>query len=530
MTVIYQSRFLRFCRVQILRWQQQWQVKHRRWQTSLIWTLQAWAYPVYRLVQVNQWLPRGLKQTFKQQWSRLQAQTDALPPPPSDTALVNLMQSLEIEGLTVNSPESSAPPTIRLLPPNPPAQSFPTQAWAQILSLATSSWARLQRLLQPGQTAPLPPTQDSPKSLVAQEVAPELLTSAEDFIDKDFSLHRPTLPLRNWILNIWPWGRHLAAQTLTPASQPLHLPASSGPSALSTQSASRELTPPPHGDSESTSLRLNHSWAWLSRFVQTARDHWQQRKNVLNPFQNLTAITLAQSQATVMVTSESTGILTTAADLKVQTYQIQSLACQLDNHHLVLVTPEQEVLDILTPAQQQHLRERILWELAGYYFQLRQWQRLTGQCVARFGLDISVSQSLPISDPPQISSAFALKLPLRQFWQQFQAWVFGGLTIPPVASLATPNSSLTVGSLPNSLRINTSPTSTLGHPPQTMAPVLSISSPLGAPFTIDIASTVLGYEPRGWEVLWLWLDRLFVWLERAWAWLAGKWTKQVPSS
>ncbi len=45
-------------------------------------------------------------------------------------------------------------------------------------------------------------------------------------------------------------------------------------------------------------------------------------------------------------------------------YQVQGIASRLDTRALVLVTTQNQVLDILSHAQQSHLRQRLIWELA----------------------------------------------------------------------------------------------------------------------------------------------------------------------
>ncbi len=51
--------------------------------------------------------------------------------------------------------------------------------------------------------------------------------------------------------------------------------------------------------------------------------------------------------------------------------RIQGIASQLTNRNLVLITTENEILDILTPQQQQKLEERIIAEIANYW---RHWR------------------------------------------------------------------------------------------------------------------------------------------------------------
>jgi len=74
---------------------------------------------------------------------------------------------------------------------------------------------------------------------------------------------------------------------------------------------------------------------------------------------------------------------------------IQGLASQCDTRHLVLVTVQNQVLDVLTPAQQLTLHQRIAWELADY------WQ------LRRFNDALRSGTALP-------SMQYALPLPIAQ--------------------------------------------------------------------------------------------------------------------
>ncbi|NEP49405.1 MAG: hypothetical protein F6K65_11500 [Moorea sp. SIO3C2] len=86
---------------------------------------------------------------------------------------------------------------------------------------------------------------------------------------------------------------------------------------------------------------------------------------------------------------------------------IQGVACLLDNRGLVLVTVENQILDILTPQQQQKLISRISWELADL---LRKW-RLAYSLGGK-----KASPSLATLDHPPIFP------PIRLFWR-LMAWV-----------------------------------------------------------------------------------------------------------
>ncbi|NEO16605.1 MULTISPECIES: hypothetical protein [unclassified Moorena] len=86
---------------------------------------------------------------------------------------------------------------------------------------------------------------------------------------------------------------------------------------------------------------------------------------------------------------------------------IKGVACLLDNRGLVLVTVENQILDILTPQQQQKLTSRISWEVADL---LRKW-RLAHSLDGK-----KASPSLATLDHPPIFP------PIRLFWR-LMAWV-----------------------------------------------------------------------------------------------------------
>ncbi|NEO39040.1 MAG: hypothetical protein F6J90_22950 [Moorea sp. SIOASIH] len=86
---------------------------------------------------------------------------------------------------------------------------------------------------------------------------------------------------------------------------------------------------------------------------------------------------------------------------------IHGVACLLDNRGLVLVTVENQILDILTPQQQHKLASRISWEVADL---LRKW-RLAHSLDGK-----KASPSLATLDHPPIFP------PIRLFWR-LMAWV-----------------------------------------------------------------------------------------------------------
>lgn len=118
------------------------------------------------------------------------------------------------------------------------------------------------------------------------------------------------------------------------------------------------------------------------------------------------------------------------------TQKLRGIATQLNSRTLVLVTAANQVLEILTPEQQQYLQQQIVEELTRYGTQRRS----------------PVQPSLSaLQTPPQIS-------PLRRRWQQLRVW-FQTKVIPASALILRrdanlkPQVSLMPGTmLPNSTR------------------------------------------------------------------------------
>ncbi|MBD1897253.1 hypothetical protein [Coleofasciculus sp. FACHB-129] len=95
---------------------------------------------------------------------------------------------------------------------------------------------------------------------------------------------------------------------------------------------------------------------------------------------------------------------------------VRGVATQLATRSVVLVTTENQILDILTPEQQQTLQQRIRWELANYWRQWRLAQALAKGIAAQLHLPVNQRHLLP---------------PVRLFWGAI-AWVQKG----PVAIAA----------------------------------------------------------------------------------------------
>lgn len=92
---------------------------------------------------------------------------------------------------------------------------------------------------------------------------------------------------------------------------------------------------------------------------------------------------------------------------------VQGVASLLSSRTLVLVTAENEILDILTPEQQRRLQQRLIWELADYW---RQWRL------------IQVAQQGIVGKLKLPKERSHLWLPIRLFWQGM-AWMQGSTVV-----------------------------------------------------------------------------------------------------
>lgn len=88
---------------------------------------------------------------------------------------------------------------------------------------------------------------------------------------------------------------------------------------------------------------------------------------------------------------------------------IQGVACSLESKALVLVDNHNRILDILTPVQQQQLAKKIIWEVANYRYDCRQFLQSQRP----------VTNQLPQPTSPKVF------LPARWFWK-LMAWVQQG--------------------------------------------------------------------------------------------------------
>lgn len=78
--------------------------------------------------------------------------------------------------------------------------------------------------------------------------------------------------------------------------------------------------------------------------------------------------------------------------------KIQGIACDLQSTHVSLVTPDNEAIDVLSPAQQRELHKLMVWELTNYRRQQRlsqDFNRLTQTNVRQLPMPKTRSQMLP---------------------------------------------------------------------------------------------------------------------------------------
>ncbi|MBW4550044.1 MAG: hypothetical protein KME35_02880 [Aphanocapsa sp. GSE-SYN-MK-11-07L] len=228
--------------------------------------------------------------------------------------------------------------------------------------------------------------------------------------------------------------------------------------------------------------------------------------------------------------------------------QIQGIATHLPNRHLVLVTTQNQVLDILTPQQQHQLQQWLIWEFAEYCRQLRRAYRLAGQTISlpQWG----TANALPGRSPALSASAPKPALPAQKvrqlrpalpalpvwnaLWQKVKAGVsqlddrLALTALPPaLKSPNLPQPQLPVVSLPGlaSLFPPVTPAGAIqikeAKPPihptaaakSELTPRHSFAVAGAAGIEIEAEAFVIGYEKHFLERILEGLDRLMVGLE-----------------
>lgn len=261
-----------------------------------------------------------------------------------------------------------------------------------------------------------------------------------------------------------------------------------------------------------------------------------------------------QSLATVQHILEATESRGQATQLAIATALtpasnifIRGIASLIEERSLVLVTNQNQLLNVLTCEQQEVIHQRIIWEVANYYRYLQLRQRAQGLT--------------PLQPPSRNSQAW---LPVRVF-QGVMAWMQSGpiaiatnlfqeASFPP-ASWSDPNSlpalpdrnSPALPGLFQKLQDRLSTVLTPSpqlldkekpSPPEASSltsatrstPAVAGQAPLGprngsnplaggeerSPEFIETDVTLIGYEFSWLERVIRWLDRCFLWVESVW--------------
>ena len=138
------------------------------------------------------------------------------------------------------------------------------------------------------------------------------------------------------------------------------------------------------------------------------------------------ALTIQLSEDVLPYTKTSISTSTQSSEVSPAEIKVQGVATLLNTRSLVLVTAENQILDILSHQQQQKLQQRISWELADYWHQLRLVQASARRSRMRLQPPVDQRNILP---------------PVRVFWG-LMAWVQRG----PVAIAANVFQEITFGS------------------------------------------------------------------------------------
>ncbi|MBD1832732.1 hypothetical protein H6F61_08470 [Cyanobacteria bacterium FACHB-472] len=137
-------------------------------------------------------------------------------------------------------------------------------------------------------------------------------------------------------------------------------------------------------------------------------------------------LTIQLREDVLPYTKTSISTSTESSEVSPAGIKVQGVATLLNTRSLVLVTAENQILDILSHQQQQKLQQRISWELADYWHQLRLVQASARRSRMRLQPPADQKNILP---------------PVRVFWG-LMAWVQRG----PVAIAANVFQEITFGS------------------------------------------------------------------------------------
>jgi hypothetical protein len=203
-----------------------------------------------------------------------------------------------------------------------------------------------------------------------------------------------------WGTQILLYPVYLVVQAALSAGRQISCAAQAGWSPLKAFTSSQPPEPPPAADtpiqqvlSEVNTLKLNVGRLTQELKVESSEDNPQPANLQPATASNLQPATPTDLSKTTQESSE-------------EHWMIQGVASLLATHTLVLVTVQNQILDILTPQQQKKLASKISWEMANLR---RQW-RIAQASEHQF------TQRLSGLDQPRVFP------PVRLFWN-LMAWV-----------------------------------------------------------------------------------------------------------
>lgn len=198
---------------------------------------------------------------------------------------------------------------------------------------------------------------------------------------------------------------------------------------------------------------------------------------------------------------------------------IRGLASTCEGRSLVLVTNHNQILDILTPRQQQWLRQQIIGEVASYARAVK--RHLAGH---------------PVFSPIRPALAGSRVFPIVRAFQRLMAWEQRGTIalaanlfreaslLPPEVFISpeplSPESFSLEKKAPEPLPTLAAPPALTARTPAPLQPTASAiarstpSQPLLKPDYVETPATLVRYEQSPWERFWRWVDRLVLNLER----------------
>lgn len=210
--------------------------------------------------------------------------------------------------------------------------------------------------------------------------------------------------------------------------------------------------------------------------------------------------------------------------------QIRGIACQLEGRSLVLVTDQNQILDVLTEEQQTSLRRRITWDTA-HYGRYRQIRQRTRQAVAR----LQSSQDDRLFAPIRILRSVMAWMQISRVAIATNLFQEASLVLSPITtSIATPIATLSAQLRPEPAPVMQlvgatdsvpllGPAAWISSAASLTAETFSKGTATRSPNYIETQATPLGYVQTPIEAILRWIDRFLLWLEKSlilfWRWL-----------